>query len=202
MLTKATCVQGYGCYCKPCIAQPPSASASAFGGLRVSGLAVIMTVVPSLMIVAVLLVCFYTIRKHRFGSSIPNAIAYSELHIGPQAEVLGEGTHGLILKGTFCGVHVQVKRLLAPSNPAFPSAFDFEVNSKKSLDFGAGAAYLARATKSEHALPVPASSPSKAQRRRSSFVSLVSDNLQVSVAPPIILLIMLLGCTLCYRFLK
>ena len=175
-------MQGYGGCCRPCIPQPPSASASAFGGLRVSGFAVIMTVVPSLMVVAVLLVCFYTIRKHRFGSSIPNAIAYSELHIGSQSEVLGEGTHGLILKGTFCGVHVSVKRLLAPSNPAYPSAFDFEVNSKKSLDFGAGAAYLAR-TKSETALPVPASSPSKAQRRRSSFVSLVSDNLQVTSIP-------------------
>ena len=162
------------------MAQPPSAAASAFGGLRVSGFAVILTVIPSLIVVAILLVCFYTIRKHRTNSSIPNAIAYSELHIGTHSEVLGEGAHGLILKGTFCGVAVSVKRLLAPSNPAYPSAFDFEVNSKKSLDFGAGAAYLAR-TKSSTSQMQVSPLPNRAQRRRNSFLELVSDNLQVQL---------------------
>ncbi len=137
-----------------------------------------MTVVPSLIVVGVLLACFYTMQKHRLGSSIPNAIAYSELHIGSQSEVLGEGAHGLILKGTFCGVAVSVKRLLSPSNPDYPSAFDFEVNSKKSLDFGADAAYLARSRR-EAALPLDSPTSSPAQRRRNSFLELVSDNLQV-----------------------
>ncbi|DBB01954.1 TPA: hypothetical protein ACH3X1_000542 [Trebouxia sp. C0004] len=172
------CPEGYGCFCSPCVPQPPSAAASAFGGLKVSGFAVIMTVMPSLMVVAILLVCFYTIWKHRINSSIPNAIAYSELHIGTHSEVLGEGAHGLILKGAFCGVAVSVKRLLAPSNPAYPSAFDFEVNSKKSLEFGAGAAYLAR-TKSSTSQIQASPSPNKTQRRRNSFLELVSDNLQV-----------------------
>ena len=176
----AAALQGYGCFCSPCVPQPPSAAASAFGGLRVSGFAVIMTVIPSLIVVAILLVCFYTIRKHRINSSIPNAIAYPELHIGTHSEVLGEGAHGLILKGTFCGVAVSVKRLLAPSNPAYPSAFDFEVNSKKSLDFGAGAAYLAR-TKSSTSQMQALPSPNKTQRRRNSFLELVSDNLQVQL---------------------
>ena len=174
-------LQGYGCFCSPCVAQPPSAAASAFGGLRVSGFAVILTVIPSLIVVAILLVCFYTIRKHRSNSSIPNAIAYSELHIGTHSEVLGEGAHGLILKGTFCGVAVSVKRLLAPSNPAYPSAFDFEVDSKKSLDFGAGAAYLAR-TQSSTAQMQASPSPNRAQRRRNSFLELVFDNLQVQLS--------------------
>ena len=163
--------------------QPPSAAASAFGGLRVSGFAVIMTVVPSLLVVGVLLVSFYTIRKHRLNSSIPNAIAYSELHIGSHSEVLGEGAHGLILKGTFCGVAVSVKRLLSPSNPAYPSAFDFEVNSKKSLDFGAGAAYLARArAKGGEASPPRALPWQSAHQRRSSFLDMVSENLQVRLS--------------------
>ncbi len=179
-LSCSAALQGYGCFCSPCVAQPPSAAASAFGGLRVSGFAVILTVIPSLIVVAILLVCFYTVRKHRTNSSIPNAIAYSELHIGTHSEVLGEGAHGLILKGTFCGVAVSVKRLLAPSNPAYPSAFDFEVNSKKSLDFGAGAAYLAR-TKSSTSQMQASPSPNRAQRRRSSFLELVSDNLQVQL---------------------
>ena len=141
-----------------------------------SGFAVLITVLPSLFVVGVLLACFYTVRRHRLGSSIPNAIAYSELQIGSQSEVLGEGAHGLILKGTFCGVAVSCKRLLPPSNPAYPSPFDFEVNSKKSLDFGANSAYLLRSN-SQYLLPSPV--PSKRQRRRSSFLELVSDNLQV-----------------------
>ena len=174
-------VQGYGCICSPCVAQPPSAAASAFGGLRVSGFAVLITVLPSLFVVGVLLACFYTVRQHRLGYSIPNAIAYSELHIGSHSEVLGEGAHGLILKGTFCGVAVSCKRLLPPSNPAYPSAFDFEVNSKKSLDFGAHTAYLMR-TNSHHAMPPPSPVSNKRQRRRSSFLELVSDNLQVRCA--------------------
>lgn len=189
-LTWLAALQGYGCFCSPCVAQPPSAAASAFGGLRVSGFAVILTVIPSLIVVAILLVCFYTIRKHRISSSIPNAIAYSELHIGTHSEVLGEGAHGLILKGTFCGVAVSVKRLLVPSNPAYPSAFDFEVNSKKSLDFGAGAAYLAR-TQSSIAQMQASPSPNRAQRRRNSFLELVSDNLQVQL---LIRMCMLLSC--------
>ena len=176
------CIQGYACICSPCVPQPPSAAASAFGGLRVSGFAVLITVLPSLFVVGVLLACFYTIRRHRLGSSIPNAIAYSELHIGSHSEVLGEGAHGLILKGTFCGVAVSCKRLLPPSNPAYPSPFDFEVNSKKSLDFGAGSAYLMRAH-SQSALPLPSPVPSKRQRRRSSFLELVADNLQVTASP-------------------
>ena len=177
-LSRLVALQGYGCFCSPCVPQPPWAAASAFGGLRVSGFAVILTVIPSLMVVAILLVCFYTIRKRRTNSSIPNAISYSELHIGTHSEVLGEGAHGLILKGTFCGVAVSVKRLLAPSNPAYPSAFDFEVNSKKSLDFGAGAAYLA-GTRSSTSHMQASPSPNKTQRRRNSFLELVSDNLQV-----------------------
>ena len=137
---------------------------------------------PSLLVVGVLLACFYTVRRHRLGSSIPNAIAYSELHIGSQSEVLGEGAHGLILKGTFCGVAVSCKRLLPPSNPAYPSAFDFEVNSKKSLDFGAHTAYFVRGN-SQHAMPLPSPVSGKRQRRRSSFLEMVSDNLQVRPAP-------------------
>lgn len=143
-----------------------------------------MTVVPSLLVVGVLLVSFYTIRKHRLNSSIPNAIAYSELHIGSHSEVLGEGAHGLILKGTFCGVAVSVKRLLSPSNPAYPSAFDFEVNSKKSLDFGAGAAYLARARAKGGEASPPRALPWQSQhQRRSSFLDMVSENLQVQLPP-------------------
>ena len=158
-----------------------------------------MTVLPSLVVAAVLLVCFYMMRKQRLGSGIPNAIAYSELHIGTGSEVLGEGAHGLILKGTFCGVAVSVKRLLTPSNPAYPSAFDFEVNSKKSLDFGAGAAYLAR-VRSEVSLPTVSSpSPSRAQRRRSSFLEMV-DNLQVHLASAMHCMCFKLGeCMWCER---
>ena len=48
----------------------------------------------------------------------------------------------MILNGNYCGVAVSVKRLMGPSNPAYPSAFDFESVSKKSLDFGADAEYL------------------------------------------------------------
>ena len=119
-------LQGYGCICSPCVEKPPSAAASAFGGLRVGGFAVIMTVIPSLLVIGVLLTSFYAVRRHRLVSRIPNAIAYSELHVGPQSEVLGEGVHGLILKGNYCGVAVSVKRLMAASNPAYPSAFEFE----------------------------------------------------------------------------
>ena len=173
-------LQGYACVCNPCIPKPPSAAASAFGGLRVSGFAVLITVLPSLLVVGVLLGGFYIVRRHRLGSSIPNSITYSELQISSQSEVLGEGAHGLILKGTFCGVAVSCKRLLPPSNPTYPSPFDFEVNSKKSLDFGANPVYQLR-TNSQYLLP--SASPSKRQRRRSSFLELVSDNLQV--CPPI-----------------
>lgn len=169
-------VQGYGCICSPCVAKPPATAASAFGGLRVSGFAVLVTVLPSLLVVGVLLACFYTIRRHRLGFSIPNAIAYSELQIGSHSEVLGEGAHGLILKGTFCGVAVSCKRLLPPSNPAYPSPFDFEVNAKKSLDF-AHTAFLVR-TNSQALLPSP--TPSRRHTRRSSFLELVADNLQLS----------------------
>ena len=172
-------LQGYACVCSPCTPKPPSDAASAFGGLRVSGFAVLITVLPSLLVVGVLLGCFYTVRRHRLGSSIPNAIAYSELQIGSQSEVLGEGAHGLILQGAFCGVAVSCKRLLPPSNPAYPSPFDFEVNSKKSLDFSANPAFL-RHTNSQSLLP--SATLSRRQRRRSSFLELVADNLQVHSA--------------------
>ena len=172
-------MQGYGCICSPCIEIPPSAAASAFGGLRVGGFAVIMTVIPSLLVIGILLTCFYTLRRHRLISRIPNAIAYPELHVGPQSEVLGEGAHGLILKGNYCGVAVSVKRLMGPSVPAYPSAFDFESVSKKSLDFGAGAEYLRRAHSAGVARELGSPGLSRVQRRRSSFLQMVSDNLQV-----------------------
>lgn len=172
-------LQGYGCICSPCIEQPPSAAASAFGGLHVSGFAVLMTVIPSLLVIGILLTCFYALRRHRLISRIPNAIAYSELHVGPRSEVLGEGAHGLILKGNYCGVAVSVERLMAPSNPAYPSAFDFESVSKKSLDFGDGAEYIMRANSSAVPRDMATPCPSRMQRRRSSFLQLVSDNLQV-----------------------
>lgn len=174
-------LQGYGCICSPCIEQPPSAAASAFGGLRISGFAVLMAAIPSLVVIGVLLTCFYALRRHRLTSRIPNAIAYSELHVGPHSEVLGEGTHGLILKGNYCGVAVSVKRLMAARNPAYPSAFDFESVSKKSLDFGAGAEYLMRANSSAFLRDASSPRPNRTQRRRSSFLQMVSDNLQVTL---------------------
>lgn len=139
-----------------------------------------MTVIPSLLVIGLLLTLFYALRRHRLVFRIPNAIAYSELHVGHQSEVLGEGAHGLILKGSYCGVAVSVKRLMAASNPAYPSVFDFESVSKKSLDFRAGAEYLMRANSAARA-PQDAASPSQSrvQLRRSSFLQMVSDNLQV-----------------------
>ena len=154
------------------------------------GFAVLMTVIPSLLVIGVLLTSFYAVRRHRLISRIPNAIAYSELHVGPQSEVLGEGVHGLILKGNYCGVAVSVKRLMAASNPAYPSAFEFESVSKKSLDFGAGAGYLMRKGRAQ--LPPDSPMPSRTQRRRSSFLHLVADNLQVQICA-----FSLAACLLC-----
>ncbi|KAL0044703.1 hypothetical protein WJX82_006155 [Trebouxia sp. C0006] len=118
-----TCPAEHTCYCRPC--RPvKDTHHHQYGLLGATAFTIIIAVVPALVVLGSLSLCLYLFQRHsRNKQLLPPMIPFSELKLSAESDKLFQGTYGLVLKGTYCGVAVAVCRVMPASSTIYKSIF-------------------------------------------------------------------------------
>ncbi|DBA66841.1 TPA: hypothetical protein ACH3X2_001975 [Trebouxia sp. C0005] len=118
-----TCPAEHTCYCRPC-RKVRDTQHHQYGLLGATAFTIIMAVVPTLVVLGSLSLCLYLLQRHsRNKQLMPPMLPFSELKLSAESDVLLQGTYGLVLKGTYCGVAVAVCRVMPASSTVYKSIF-------------------------------------------------------------------------------